>query len=153
MRKASILILAAFATLLSSCGDDQSPTKPKKEYYCNGNYKTYSSEESFFYECPDVWCEYTGSLMSHWFYNQGYCKPQVSTPKSSSSAIVSSSSRPMSSSSARPKSSSSACPTTKCECSLMFKDIFSAARKSPACTALGEQRCAESVARQVGCTL
>lgn len=152
MSKASILIFAALATLLSSCGDE-SPTNPEKDYYCSGDGKTYSSDESFSYECPDVWCEYTGTLMTHWSYNKGFCKPQVSAPNSSSSAIVSSSSRPRSSSSARPRSSSSTCQANKCECSLMFKEMLSTSMKSAACAGLGEQKCAESVARQVGCTL
>lgn len=153
MSKASILIFAAFATLLSSCGDE-SPTNPEKDRYCSGDGKTYSSDESFSYECPDVWCEYTGTLMTHWSYNKGFCKPQVSTPNSSSSAIVSSSSRPRSSSSVRPRSSSATCsPWYMCRCSDKYKFVLEATMKTAACAGLGEQRCAEIVAEEVGCTL
>ncbi len=156
MRNASILIFAAFATLLSSCGDDQSPTQPKKEYYCNGNYKTYTSLTDFFNECPDQWCEYTGTLMSHAYYNNGGCKPQVSVPNSSSSAIVSSSSKPRSSSSSRPRSSSSVdvCPTKKCDCTPGFDKIYKEVMGEYTASGMAHSSFAkEEAAKRAGCIL
>lgn len=174
MRKACLL---AFTMLLLSCGGD-TPTEPKKDYYCSGNYKTYATYEAYYAECPSMWCTYSNTYMTAYYFRE-HCTMENFQRSSSSQVVPSSSSAlpqqyccqydgacyasktvydlnckaPMSSSSPKSSSSVDVCPTNKCDCNPIYKSTYETMMKSPSYASMGEQYARQRVAQQVGCTL
>lgn len=151
MKRAIVAAVAALS-LLASCGEEPSQPTADTGIMCVNKGKKYDTEYEYYMDCPSEWCKYTKSYMTQNQYKDiGLC-----TPKSSSSAIVSSSSRPRSSSSARPMSSSSVdvCPTKKCDCTPGFDEVYREVMGEYAAIGMAHSSGAKSeAARRAGCTL
>ncbi len=166
-----ILPLVALSFLTFCSSQDNGPTQPTTPtYYCSINKTTYYSETQYKAYCvpsssstqPSYYC----SINNTTYYSESQYKANcIDKPISSSSAAEYCCARTgtcypsqalyniqCSDSPSKTQSSSSTACTT-CDCNSRFNDVYNSMKNTASCASLGEKRCKEYVAGQVGCKL